>query len=154
MSKGRITLVVEDPNWRRSRGLPKKLIAAAEAGLRASGLPRAARFTILLTDDARLRDLNHAFRGKDKATNVLSFPAASNDEGHAGDIAVAYGVTHAEAKAADKSLADHASHLVVHGVLHLAGFDHEKPRAAEKMEGLEVKILSRLGIADPYVIHH
>jgi hypothetical protein len=65
MSEGRITLVVEDPNWRRSRGLPKKLLAAAKAGLKASGLPRAARFTILLADDEKLRDLNHAFRGKD-----------------------------------------------------------------------------------------
>jgi probable rRNA maturation factor len=154
MSGGRITLVVEDPNWRRSRGLPKKLMAAAEAGLKASGLPRAARFTILLADDARLRDLNHSFRGKDKPTNVLSFPAAANDDGHAGDIAMAYGVARAEAKAAGKSLADHASHLVVHGVLHLAGFDHDKRRDAERMEGLEVKILSRLGISDPYAIHH
>ena len=151
--KGRITLVVEDPNWRRSRGLSQKLLAAAEAGLKASGLPRAARFTILLADDARLRDLNHNFRGKDKPTNVLSFPAAANKDGHLGDIALAWGVTSAEAKAAGKSIADHASHLVVHGVLHLAGFDHEKSRDAQKMENLEVKILSRLGISDPYAVN-
>jgi probable rRNA maturation factor len=150
MSEERITLVVEDPNWRKSRGLPKKLMAAAKAGLKASGLPRAARITILLADDARLRDLNRDFRGKDKPTNVLSFPAAANDENHAGDIALAWGVMRDEAKAAGKRIADHAAHLVVHGVLHLAGFDHEKPRDAEKMEGLEVKILARLGIADPY----
>jgi probable rRNA maturation factor len=165
MSEGRITLVVEDPNWRRSRGLPDKLMAAAKAALKAGAsaragataknrLPRVARFTILLADDARLRDLNNNFRGKDRPTNVLSFPAAANDDGHVGDIAMAYGVTRAEAKAAGKSIADHASHLVVHGVLHLAGFDHEKPRDAEKMESLEVKILSRLGIADPYAVTH
>ena len=98
-----------------------------------------------------MRDLNHVFRGKDKPTNVLSFPAAANDEDHAGDIALAYGVTRAEAKAAGKSIAAHASHLVVHGVLHLAGFDHEKNHDAKKMEKLEVKILAQLGIADPYV---
>jgi probable rRNA maturation factor len=131
--------------------LPKKLMAAAQAANKKA-LPRAARFTILLTGDARLRDLNHHFRGKDKTTNVLSFPAAANDDGHMGDIALAWGVASAEAKAAGKSIADHASHLVVHGVLHLAGFDHEKARDAEKMESLEVKILSRLGIADPYAV--
>jgi probable rRNA maturation factor len=109
-----------------------------------------SRFTILLADDERLRALNLAFRGKDKPTNVLSFPAAANDDGHAGDIALAYGVTRDEARAAGKTIADHASHLVVHGVLHLAGLDHEKKRDAEEMEGLEVKILSRLGIRDPY----
>jgi probable rRNA maturation factor len=151
MSRERITLVVEDPNWRKSRGLPKKLMAAAQAA-NQKALPRAARFTILLTGDARLRDLNHNFRGKDKTTNVLSFPAAANREDHAGDIALAWGITRAEAKAAGKSIADHASHLVVHGVLHLAGFDHEKARDAQKMESLEVKILSRLGISDPYAV--
>lgn len=152
MSEGPVTLVVEDPNWRKSRGLPKALLAAAEAGLKSSGLPRSARVTILLADDATLRGLNRDFRGKDKATNVLSFPAAPNAERHAGDIALAWGVTRAEAKASGKSIADHAAHLVVHGVLHLAGFDHEKPRDAERMEGLEVRILARLGIADPYAM--
>ena len=70
--------------------------------------------------------------------------------GYAGDIAIAYGVTSKEAKAAAKSLADHATHLVVHGVLHLAGYDHEAPQDAKVMEPLEAKVLKRLGIADPY----
>ena len=104
-------------------------------------------FDILITGDAELRRLNRDFRGKDKATNVLSFPGS---DGYAGDIAIAHGVTRAEAKAAGKIFADHAAHLVVHGVLHLAGYDHERPKDAQVMEPLEVKILARLGIADPY----
>ena len=150
MKGERVTVVVEDPNWRKARGLAARLKTAARAGLKASGLEPAAQVTILLADDERLRGLNQAYRGKDKPTNVLSFPAMPNREGHAGDIALAYGVTRADAKAAGKSLADHASHLVVHGVLHLAGFDHERDRDARKMEGLETKVLARLGIADPY----
>jgi probable rRNA maturation factor len=152
MSEGRITLVVDDPNWRKSPVLRKKVMAAAQAGLKASGLPRSSRVTILLADDAMLRGLNRDFRARNKPTNVLSFPAAANDQDHAGDIALAWGVTRTEAKAAGKTIADHAAHLVVHGVLHLAGFDHEKVRDAEKMEGLEVRILARLGIADPYAM--
>ena len=95
----------------------------------------------------KLKALNHNFRGFDKPTNVLSFPGGA---GYAGDIAIAYGVTSKEAKTAAKSFVDHAAHLVVHGVLHLAGYDHEVPADAKVMEPLEVKILKRLGIADPY----
>jgi len=146
----RITLVVEEPNWRKSRGLAAKLKAAAIAGVKASGLPAVSKLTILLSDDARLKALNRAFRGKDKPTNVLSFSASQNREDYVGDIALAYGVTCKEAKAAAKLFADHACHLVVHGVLHLAGFDHDRDPDAEAMEALEVKILSRLGIEDPY----
>src|SRR5688572_15033356 len=140
-----ITLVVEDPNWRSHRGLQAKLTRAADAARRNTKLK--GDFSILLAGDKRLRALNLDFRGKDKPTNVLSFPAGGD---YAGDIAIAYGVTRKEAEAAGKSLADHASHLVVHGVLHLAGYDHERPRDAKLMEPLEVKILKRLGIADPY----
>ena len=77
----------------------------------------------------------------------MSFPGSDD---YAGDIAIAYGVTAGEAKATNKTFVDHASHLVVHGVLHLAGYDHERPKDAKVMEPLEVKILKRLGIADPY----
>jgi probable rRNA maturation factor len=140
-----ITLLVEDPNWRSHRGLQARLKRAAQAARRAAKL--RGDFSILLADDKTLRRLNRDFRGKNKATNVLSFPGS---EGYAGDIAVAHGVTKAEAKAAGKTFADHAAHLVVHGVLHLAGYDHERPKDAKVMEPLEVKILARLGIADPY----
>lgn len=141
-----ITLVVEDPNWRSHRGLQARLTRAADAARRSAKLK--GDFSILLAGDRRLRALNLDFRGKDKPTNVLSFPSAN--PGYRGDIAIAYGVTKKEAKAAGKAFADHASHLVVHGVLHLAGYDHERPRDAKAMEPLEVKILKALGIADPY----
>lgn len=140
-----ITLLVEDPNWRAYRGLQARLKQAAQAARRASRLKGG--FCILLSDDKTLRRLNRDFRGKNKPTNVLSFPGS---DGYAGDIAIAHGVTKAEAKAAGKTFADHATHLVVHGVLHLAGHDHERPKDAQVMEPLEVKILKRLGIADPY----
>ena len=140
-----ITLHIEDPKWRTHRGLQARLKNAAEAARKAGKLK--GDFTILLADDKALRALNRAFRGKDKPTNVLSFPSGG---GYAGDIAIAHGVTAREAKAAGKRFADHATHLVVHGVLHLAGHDHERPKDAKVMEPLEVKILARLGIADPY----
>jgi len=140
-----ITLLVEDPKWRTHRGLAARLTSAAEAARKAARLKGG--FTILLAGDRKLRALNHNFRGKDKPTNVLSFPGAGD---YAGDIALAYGVTRKEAKAAGKTMANHATHLVVHGVLHLAGHDHERPKEARAMEGLEVKILGRLGISDPY----
>ena len=140
-----ITLVVEDANWRKQRGIQSRLKQAAETAARAVKLK--GEVTILLADDNRLAALNHDFRGKDKPTNVLSFPGHG---GLGGDIAIAYGVTQAEARAAARSFADHAIHLAVHGVLHLAGYDHERPKDAKLMEPLEVKILKRLGIADPY----
>jgi probable rRNA maturation factor len=140
-----ITLLVEDPKWRKHRGLAARLEQAADAARRASRLK--GDFTLLLSNDRKLRALNRTFRDKDKPTNVLSFPGG---DGYAGDIAIAYGVASKEAKSAGKSLADHAIHLVVHGVLHLAGHDHMKAKQAKAMEGLEVKILERMGIADPY----
>jgi len=142
-----ITLLVEDPKWRSHRGLLARLTKAAEAARRSARLK--GNFTILLADDRKLQALNRDFRGNDKPTNVLSFPGL---EGHGGDIAIAYGVTAKEAKAAAKNFADHASHLVVHGVLHLAGYDHERPKDARVMEPLEARILKRLGIADPYAV--
>ncbi|HEY4077696.1 MAG TPA: rRNA maturation RNase YbeY [Rhizomicrobium sp.] len=140
-----ISLVVEDDGWRSHRGLQSRLKLAAQAARKAGKLE--GDFTILLSSDRKLRTLNRDFRGKDKPTNVLSFPA---DTDYAGDIAMAYGVTRKEAKAAGKTFSDHAVHLAVHGVLHLAGYDHERLKDAKVMEPLEVKILARLGIADPY----
>ena len=146
--EGKIQLVVEEAAWRSHRGLLPKLTAAAEAARKAAKLPARSGFTILLADDARLKTLNHDFRGKNKPTNVLSFP--SDEKDYRGDIALAYGVTKAEALAAKKNFADHARHLVVHGVLHLAGYDHERESDARVMEPLETKILAKLGVPDPY----
>ena len=117
--------------------------AAAALGRRGTGREIAVR----VVAPRESRKLNKQWRGKDKPTNVLSFPG---NNGYAGDIAIAYGIASKEAKAAAKSLADHATHLVVHGVLHLAGYDHERPKDASVMEPLEVKVLKRLGVADPY----
>jgi probable rRNA maturation factor len=150
MSAGAITLLVDDPGWRRTRGLTARLRQAAAAALRASGFKGKSQLTVLLGSDEKLKILNRDFRGKNKPTNVLSFPAAANPDGYRGDIAIAYGVTLQEARESGKRLADHASHLVVHGVLHLAGYDHEKNSDAKMMEPLEARILKRLGIADPY----
>ena len=147
-----ILVVVDDPGWRKVRGLLPRLKRAAAAAERAARFRGASTLTILLSRDGKLKSLNRDFRGKDKPTNVLSFPAGPNKDGYRGDIALALGVTRREAKSAGKSLADHAAHLVVHGVLHLAGHDHMKAREARAMEGLEVKILGRMGIADPYVV--
>jgi probable rRNA maturation factor len=105
---------------------------------------------ILLADDAAIHDLNARFRGQDKPTNVLSFPAPENPEGHLGDIALAYGVCAREAAEQGKRLAHHLQHLVAHGVLHLLGYDHMNDDEAREMEGLESIVLAGLGVADPY----
>ena len=151
-----IILVVEDPGWRKHRGLQARLKQAAQAAARAVKLK--GEVTILLADDARLESLNHEFRGKAKPTNVLSFPSgffdgrAPDGDAPGGDIAIAHGVVAREAKEQGKRFADHAVHLTVHGVLHLAGHDHIRPKDAKVMEPLEVKILKRLGIGDPYAV--
>ena len=106
---------------------------------------------VLLTDDAAVRALNGRFRDKDRPTNVLSFPAPENAAPHLGDIVLAYGVCATEAEAQGKTLADHLSHLVVHGVLHLLGRDHEDDAEAEEMEAEEREILAQIGVADPYI---
>jgi probable rRNA maturation factor len=110
--------------------------------------------TILLADDRAVKTLNARFRGKDVATNVLSFPAPASARPHLGDVVLAYGVCEREAAAQAKRLADHLTHLTAHGVLHLLGYDHETDADAEVMEGLERSILADLGIDDPYADDH
>ncbi len=139
--------MIEEPRWRGKRGLGARLTKAAGLALKRGGNAKGA-LTILLSSDARLRALNKNFRGLDKATNVLSFPARR--DAYLGDIAIAYATAAKEARAAKKAFADHALHLTVHGVLHLLGYDHETARAAGKMEPLETAILDELGVADPY----
>jgi probable rRNA maturation factor len=152
MSGQDIIFLVDDPNWKKVRGLEARLRRAAREAVVHCEFKGKSALCVLLASDSKLRVLNRDFRGKDKPTNVLSFPAASNRQGYRGDIALAYGVTAKEARTAGKSLSDHAAHLVVHGVLHLAGYDHERARDARLMEPLEVKILARLGIANPYKV--
>jgi probable rRNA maturation factor len=110
----------------------------------------AGSVAILLTSDEAVRALNAQFRGKDAPTNVLSFPAPANPEHHLGDIALAHGVTAREAAQQGKPLAHHLQHLVIHGVLHLIGYDHELDSDAERMEAVERELLAALGVPDPY----
>jgi probable rRNA maturation factor len=146
----RVTVLVEDLQWRtEGRGFPAELRRAARTAL-DDAKAALKSLTILLADDAKLEALNAQFRGKPKPTNVLSFPAGS--DAYLGDVAIAYGVTAREAQAAGKSIHDHTLHLAVHGVLHLLGYDHESAREARIMEPLEIAILAKLGIADPYAV--
>jgi probable rRNA maturation factor len=117
-----------------------------------------AELAVMLTDDAGIRTLNQNWRGIDKPTNVLSFPALQptgprgDDDAPRmlGDIAIAYETLRREADDERKPLGDHLSHLAVHGFLHLIGYDHENDDDAEAMEALEQEILAHLGIPDPY----
>ena len=125
--------------------------AVAALGAREGGI------VILLTDDETVRDLNARFRGKNRPTNVLSFPAAEMPGANPqplGDIVLAYGVCAREAEEQSKTLRNHLTHLVVHGVLHLRGRDHEDDAEAEAMEGEERSILASLGVSDPYQLPH
>jgi len=103
--------------------------------------------SVVLADDGFVQNLNRDYRDKDKPTNVLSFP---QDSPMLGDVVLAYETVKREAEEQDKAFEDHAAHLLVHGVLHLLGYDHENDEDAEEMEALEVEILNGLGIANPY----
>jgi len=109
--------------------------------------PATGGVCLVLADDALQRRLNHEFRGRDKSTNVLSFDGAP---AALGDVVLALETIAAEAEAQGKPLAHHVAHLVVHGVLHLLGYDHETQGQARSMERLEIEILAGLGIGDPY----
>jgi probable rRNA maturation factor len=124
-------------------------LAIAES-IRQSGVTptRGAEVSILLCDDACIRALNRQWRGIDAPTNVLSFPAPRGPA--LGDIAVAYETTAREAGTEGKTVKDHLVHLLVHGFLHLVGYDHRSDAQAGDMERLERDILAALGIADPY----
>ncbi len=144
-----IEVEAESPDWTQALPDAEALCRrAAEAAL--AGAARGGDVVVLLTDDRAMAELNGQFRGKSEPTNVLSFPAAESARPHLGDVAVSYGVTAREAAQQGKSLADHLSHLVAHGVLHLVGYDHEDEAEAETMEALERRVLAGLGAPDPY----
>ena len=149
---------IEAGDW--AKALPDA-VTIAERAINAAcsemeEFPAGAEVSVLLTDDAHQRVLNQQWRGKDKPTNVLSFPGdAAQDEMPGmpvllGDIAVAFETLRAEAVDQEKSLADHFCHLIDHGMLHLLGFDHETQADADEMEPLEIEVLDGLGIASPY----
>jgi probable rRNA maturation factor len=155
-----------DEEWDSSRSWDQLVRNAAEAAIAESAFPQLAtssrpvELSVRLTGDEQVRALNAEWRGKDKATNVLSFPLAETDELREanvagpelllGDIILARGVC--EAEAADKGVTfeQHATHLLVHGTLHLLGYDHHDDDVAADMEAREIRALHRLGIANPY----
>ena len=164
-----VDCLTEDHRW-EALGLEALAETAAVAVLDRLGLdPEGCEISLLGCCDKRIAELNADFRGKPQPTNVLSWPSAergARDPGEMphlpapsaqgptelGDIAIAWETCAAEAGANGRSLPDHATHLLVHGTLHLLGFDHEREADAALMEGLETEILLRLGIADPYLI--
>jgi probable rRNA maturation factor len=151
-----IDFVVEGAHWADAPDVPGWAAAAiGEAILKSKvKLKPGVEVSILLTDDASIKKLNAQWRGKDQATNVLSFPApgAIDARSSLGDIAIAYETCDREAGAELKTFQAHVTHLIVHGFLHLIGFDHGTEAEAAKMESLERDILAALGISDPYAI--
>jgi len=154
-----VEILVESARWKTRRGVrPLLRRAIAEA---ATAMPTMAPSTrpialaIVLTNDSTIRKLNRTWRGKDEPTNVLAFPTRqqASPQGPLGDIVIAYETLVREAKAEGKSFSHHLAHLAVHGFLHLCGYDHETDRQAAAMERLEVAILARLRIPDPYIAH-
>jgi probable rRNA maturation factor len=173
--KSFVTIDLAQPCRAWAAALPRaasRCRRAAEAALAVAGpdvgdADRAgAELSIVLGDDALLRRLNRAWRGKDAATNVLSFPAqrfaagalqpaAASAAGAPlllGDVVLGFETVRREADEQGKAIGDHLAHLVVHGVLHLLGFDHEAAPDAERMEEMERRALSGLGVADPYAM--
>lgn len=155
---GHLVIVdVASPAWDGAGTLDLEGIAtqAVIAALAGAAVELPAEVGVRLTDDAEIRSLNREWRDRDAATNVLSFPL---DDDHAagdgavmlGDVVLAYETVAAEAARDGKSLSDHLTHLVVHGLLHLVGFDHEDADEAEAMETLERRILADLDVPDPY----
>lgn len=152
-----IEISVNDARWQE---LAAALMAHAHFVWQALGLP-ACELSLVLDDDAAVQSLNKTYRGKDKPTNVLSFPAVDFVEPASldcfppppvllGDVVMAYETMRSEAEKADLAFGAHAKHLLTHGLLHLLGYDHESTQQAEHMEALEIDLLAQCGIANPY----
>lgn len=158
--------VDSDEEWDSSRSWEQLTRKAAEAAIAESEYPdlansdRQVEISVTLTGDEQVRALNAEWRGKDKPTNVLSFPMVeerdltranvAGPELLLGDIILAHGVCGSEAAEKGVTIEDHASHLVIHGTLHLLGYDHLQDTQANDMESREIRALARLGIANPY----
>ena len=155
-----------DEEWDSTTCWEELVTRAARAAVAESAFPRigeSARpveVSVRLAGDEEVRELNNRWRRKDSPTNVLSFPMAesyeleqADEDGPAlllGDLILAHGTCRREAEEKAVTIADHAAHLVVHGTLHLLGYDHNDPASAEDMESREIRALARLGLADPY----
>lgn len=154
MTRPAIELSVEAGGW--GDALEELIETAALAAISGSGrsIRDGAEISIVLTDDAGIRELNKTWRGFDKPTNVLSFPAVEPDRiarsPMLGDIVLAFETLMREAGEEGRPFAHHLTHLVVHGTLHLLGYDHETDDEAREMEALETSVLAKLGVPDPY----
>ena len=147
-----IDIQVQSPLWNAqplAEQTIREVISAAAGALSTEG----GEVSILLTDDSEIARLNRDWRGIDKPTNVLSFPASRVGQGDKllGDIVIAYETLERESRDESRDFLHHLAHLAVHGFLHLIGFDHETDAQAEEMEGLESRIMMRLNMPDPYV---
>jgi probable rRNA maturation factor len=163
-----VDCLTEDHRW-EAFGLGDLAERAAVATLERLGLePSVFEISLLGCNDKRIAELNADFRGKPTPTNVLSWPSDERgaqvsgempllphgaEDPELGDIALAWETCAAEADQAGKPMADHVTHLIVHGTLHLLGFDHEREADAVLMEGIEVEVLGKLGLSDPYQDH-
>ena len=146
-----IDVLIESDLWKKAPDAGS-IACGAIAGAAALLPTPGAELAIVLTDDTAIRLLNRTWRGVDAATNVLSFPTkdAAGEPPLIGDIVLAYETIAAQARADDKPFANHLAHLVVHGFLHLLGYDHLRNKDAEAMERAERDVLRRLAIPDPY----
>ena len=143
---------IRSPAW-KAEPASKQTVRTALAAIAATIALQSKELCIVLADDETIRALNRQWRGIDKPTNVLSFPAPVPRRGaarHLGDIVIAYETAAKEARAERKPFHHHLAHLALHGFLHLLGYDHESDRQAEAMERHERRILARLGVPDPY----
>ena len=162
MSELDIQISVEEGDWpseEELQSLAERVLGEAAAYLKKhekQPFPKmATELSLVFTDDASIREINAEWRSQDKATNVLSFPAFPLEPGGKpgpmlGDIIIARETVEREAVDLEKSFDDHLTHLMVHGFLHLFGYDHMNNSEAERMEGLETRILASLGLSDPY----
>ena len=157
-----IDVVIEDERWAEA-GIEGLAVRACSATFEHLGLGSSWEAAILACDDARIAELNDDFRGKASATNVLSWPSAERaaevdgerpavpvGDAELGDIAISFDTCEREAEAAGLPFQDHVTHLIVHGTLHLLGYDHERDADGDLMEATEVAILAKLGLPNPY----
>ena len=147
-----IDIQVQSPLW-NAQPLAEQTIREAISAAAGALSTEGGEVSILLTDDSEIARLNRDWRGIDKPTNVLSFPASRVGQGDKllGDIVIAYETLERESTDESRDFLHHLAHLAVHGFLHLIGFDHETDAQAEEMEGLESRIMMRLNMPDPYV---
>jgi probable rRNA maturation factor len=150
-----IDISIEAGEWPDEAALTRLVQRAAAAAFAETGAGGRSELSMVFSDDAHIRGLNAGWRGKDRPTNVLSFPAFPFQKGGPlppmlGDIVLAAETVTREAVLEDKPVEDHITHLVIHGLLHLLGYDHETDAEAEAMEAIERAALARLAIPDPY----